>query len=195
MSLLRLLSAGRSLDGLKDKAQKYQVPRQSLMPTFGPKQNPFRRTALPENGPVAPPEKPGAWVATPGAIQSGEPQSPDAAASQAHKQEAASAPARPEPASLSPVNDSRGWAGKVGRWFGRGRSDRRRPGARGPRALVQGELCLENVTVVRNDLNDSDLEVVARPAEPEPAGATLDPLPARQAWSRVGQRLFGPGNT
>jgi hypothetical protein len=35
-----------------------------------------------------------------------------------------------------------------------------------PRSVVQGELCLDKVKPVRNDLSDSDLELVA-PVRPE----------------------------
>jgi hypothetical protein len=65
--------------------------------------------------------------------------------------------------------------------------------------LLQGELSLDSIKVVRNDLSDSDLELVpVRPA-PEPASevpalkTTTKPGPSGQAWSRMGSRLSGAG--
>ena len=62
---------------------------------------------------------------------------------------------------------------------------------------VQTELSLERVKVMRNDLNDTDLEVIpARTAgKPETAGPRLQPL-AREdatALSRLTSRFFGTG--
>jgi hypothetical protein len=65
-------------------------------------------------------------------------------------------------------------------------------------APVQGELLLEGVKVVRNDLNETDLEVVSspklpeKPAEPvESAESAANAEPARQAWRRIAARLLG----
>src|SRR5206468_1628770 len=68
-----------------------------------------------------------------------------------------------------------------------GRSKRSEP--------VQGELLLDTITVVRNDLNETDLELVAA-AEPQPESAPAQPEikaaeSARLAWRRVTARLFG----
>jgi hypothetical protein len=62
--------------------------------------------------------------------------------------------------------------------------------------LVQGELSLGRVKVVRNDLSDSDLEVVeAKPAaELQQAGAQGVPSPpVGGPLVRVGRRLFRAG--
>lgn len=71
------------------------------------------------------------------------------------------------------------------------------------RADAKGQLSLEFVKVVRNDLSDSDLELV--PAKPlaaaapkrviggaAPAMEAVEPEPSR--WSRFTARLFGAGN-
>jgi hypothetical protein len=66
-------------------------------------------------------------------------------------------------------------------------------------ALVQGELSLDRVKVVRNDLSDSDLEIVpAKKPSPAPAPApelTATVSPSPRAWERVTSRLFGAGKT
>jgi hypothetical protein len=71
-------------------------------------------------------------------------------------------------------------------------------------ALVQAELRLDSVKVVRNDLSDSDLEIVAAKTpkgsatKPSPGPAEGASAPAAgqcettdSAWGRVGARLFG----
>jgi hypothetical protein len=62
---------------------------------------------------------------------------------------------------------------------------------------VQTELSLERVKVMRNDLNDTDLEVIpARTAgKPETAGPRLQPLAKEDATalSRLTSRFFGAG--
>jgi hypothetical protein len=65
--------------------------------------------------------------------------------------------------------------------------------------MVQGELSLDRVKVVRNDLSDSDLEIVpakqpSRSAVPAPELAATVSSPPR-AWGRVTSRLFGAGKT
>src|ERR1035437_10191334 len=41
MSLLRLLTTGKSLVGLKDLESRYRLTTQRLLPQFGPTRNPF----------------------------------------------------------------------------------------------------------------------------------------------------------
>ena len=70
------------------------------------------------------------------------------------------------------------------------------------RPLVQSELALENVRVVRNDLSDADLEVVApkrstqaRSARPTERNEMDAPRPAESGltWNRLAARLFVAG--
>lgn len=64
---------------------------------------------------------------------------------------------------------------------------------------MQGELSLELVKVVRNDLSDADLEVVlakqpaagAKASQPEPSGAKAGGRAT--PWGRMSTRLFGAG--
>src|SRR5690242_15668141 len=48
MSLLRLLTSGKSLVGLKKLEHRYHLPGDKALPTFGSKKNPFRATVFPE---------------------------------------------------------------------------------------------------------------------------------------------------
>ena len=68
--------------------------------------------------------------------------------------------------------------------------DRLRSPAADPRPHAQAELALEKVTVLRNDLSDSDLVVVAvqrKPEDSRDAPAKTRP-PAGNAWTRVAAR-------
>jgi hypothetical protein len=65
-------------------------------------------------------------------------------------------------------------------------------------AMVQAELSLDRVKVVRNDLSDSDLEIV--PAKKPPQVPLPAPVPTAEkasegGWGRVTGRLFGIGKT
>src|SRR5258708_38325339 len=48
MSLLRLLTAGKSLVGLNKSEARYHLPGERALPEFGGKKNPFRATVMPE---------------------------------------------------------------------------------------------------------------------------------------------------
>jgi hypothetical protein len=70
-----------------------------------------------------------------------------------------------------------------------------RKGAPRQAAPVQGELSLDTLKVVRNDLSDADLEII-RAAEPvaptsAPAAPPADPLPTGLLLSRITARIFG----
>jgi hypothetical protein len=65
------------------------------------------------------------------------------------------------------------------------------------RAVVQAELSLENVKVLRNELNDSDLQVIPTrtAAKPVAAGSRLRPVGEIEstAFGRMTSRFFGQG--
>ena len=77
--------------------------------------------------------------------------------------------------------------------------DRLRSPAADSRPRAQAELALEKVTVLRNDLSDSDLVVVAvqrKPEDSREAPAETRP-PAGNPWTRVAARwvtLKNPGD-
>lgn len=60
------------------------------------------------------------------------------------------------------------------------------------KAPVQGELSLESVKPMRNDLHDSDLEIVAGTAPMKPAEAPVTTGEAASiSWGRITSRIFG----
>lgn len=159
MILLRLLTTGKSLVGLREVKNRYRVMSRGL-PKFSAKQNPFR----------------------------GQSAAPDLAATPAD----AEAQASPQPP------QKRSWYRILAAKFGRERSEPVLPiPARAPdlpaAPPTQGGLSLDSVKVLRNDLSDSDFEVVTRRrknAEPKPAAAAASP---DSAWGRAGLRIFGAG--
>ena len=65
MSLLRLLTAGKTLIGLKRSESRYQLHGGQVLPMFGSKKNPFRATVFPDKPePVPALEESGPGVAT-----------------------------------------------------------------------------------------------------------------------------------
>ena len=209
MSLLRLLSAGKSLVGMRDMDTRYRVTSQRLLPRFGPARNPFssRAKAEPAQAEGCPPENhnenntPVTRPTLPGLSR--EP------AAVLHRE----AECRPGPARLGPRNLARAlWLRMAG--FLRDRQAKLcgllTPSAgkvskpaipRFPKPPVQGELSLDRIKVVRNDLSDADLEVVpakplAAPAANAPAlRAVEQPEGAESGWGRVATRILGAGKT
>ena len=183
MSLLKLLTTGKSLDGAKDLGSRYRMTNRRLLPKFGTAKNPFQADAAP----AAPAH---VEVAAPVQAQSVErpaepvvPMAPVAAqlAKPAIAQSTKSAP------SLLQLGTSkaRGLASALqSRWSSQLGSLLSRPASK-PKAVfsapakstqpVQGELSLDRVKVVRNDLRDADLEVVPVKSRPAAAAAPAEP--------------------
>jgi hypothetical protein len=101
----------------------------------------------------------------------------------------------PAPAAFAVTGNEPQHAYPLGRWtgfknpFGRKTAPSREP------APVQGELSLDTLKVVRNDLSDADLEIVRAP-EPVPpppprASPPAETLPAGLLISRITARIFG----
>jgi hypothetical protein len=99
-----------------------------------------------------------------------------------------------------------GALGRVAAWRPWGRRPVRGANANGAIAPVQCEFSLETVRVVRNDLSDADVEVVAarspspNPEAPKPATEPVVPeagptKPAVTAWGRVAEQMFGAGKS
>ena len=177
MSLLRLLTAGKSLVGAKESMGRYHLSPQRLLPRFGAKKDPFRATALPEQA-----QRP-ANVPAQAAIGCKSPEVLSATRTSSKQAQ------------------NGGWAGKclsrVGALLSRrGKTVERAAIPRFNKPLVQGELSLDSVKVVRNDLRDSDLEfVVAKPVPSRgiPASQVVCAAGSGKVWNRVAGRLFGAG--
>ena len=200
MSLLRLLTAGKCLVGLGKSGGRYQLPADKALPFFGAKRNPFRATAVPEKT-ESESEKPPAVEGEPNSCP-GTAVEPEANRDGNRMKDCGPVPAGAPPSPAKAENSAPVKASAVRMFLLWGRAKRARSsGGAAGRPLVQGELSLDTVKVVRNDLSESDLEVVrvepalqadkAKPANPdEQAPATPD-----AGWGAVTGRFFGLGKT
>jgi hypothetical protein len=116
-------------------------------------------------------------------------------------------PAEPARSAPAPVVD--GWLKKINPLLWLGSRKSAQPKSAVPRlgkGPVQGELSLDNIKVMRNDLSETDLEAVpmkARRPKPAPADVPVaveasaaamaipELPPATNAWEYLGERLLG----
>lgn len=180
MSWMQLLATSRSINAAKDGPTRYKMAEQNLLPKFpvtrrgvnvAASEAPARVTAAPMVEPVAPARLQTASlfdfnpnpVAPVSSTSIPEPaQSPIPAAATTPLPPIPSAPVAEQKPSLEknpfaiPVTKE-----KKSRWslFATFFVRRRRKNRNGQ--MIQGEWVLDQVTVVRNDLSDADLEVVA----------------------------------
>lgn len=229
MSLGKLLTAGKSLVGLHDSNSRYRLQKGAL-PKFESSKNPFAarpaagepamepggELALPNMAPEPPAVKMKRTQALP--ILAAEPKAPmqparpvqDETPVEAKPVEAVKA-AEPvkAPEAIKPPEVVDGWVKKLNPlvWFSGRKPVEPKPGV--PRSSgkrhVQGELSLDNIKVMRNDLSDTDVEVVpakARAPKTPPSAAIQvsgsaaamavpELPPARTAWEYLGERLLG----
>ena len=209
MSLLRLLTTGKSLVGGNDTETRYRLTRQRLLPQFGPATNPFKNSGKSEPGRTE--------ASSPGrhhgsdtsgdkddsSVSGGTP-SVAVQAVVEHRKMSAAARAHPLAAALR----SRA-AALLSRWRAKlSRLPRRASGKAAKPAIppftkppVQAELSLDKIKVVRNDLSDADLEVVPtkQPAIPTggaPDMGTEERAGVQQGTSRrIPARMPGSGKT
>ena len=172
MSLLKFLSAGKSLDGLKDCTARYRMRHPGSMPKFGSGKNPFQAKSERLQAAASRPAESSQQVDSPAApaVNPAEP-----------KETAPVAPAvTPAPtASARKHRPSRSWFSGI---LVSIRSVLRKPWSKAPRpprrpatrTPVQAELSLDCVKVLRNDLSDADLEVVSVKV-PAPAQTRVKP--------------------
>jgi hypothetical protein len=215
MSLLKLLSAAKSLDGSKPMPSPYKMKSARFLPKFGSPKNPFARAKTdaskptsghmetdslfgdePKAPPAAPSPKP---VAKAPVVKEVKP-----IAEPEKKIEAK--PASAAPAAVAPTAKTPKPAA-LGEFIKKLNPlkylPKRRPESRSVRPKVaraaQGELSLEKVRVLRNELNDSDIEFVTTPKLVS-TGAGGSSLPASQrpglaTWGRLTSRVFGAVET
>jgi hypothetical protein len=186
MSLMRLLSAGKSLIGASDNPNRYRMRHDARLPVFGSSKNPFAKPAKTVSTPAAPaparmqtaslfeakppqpaPPQPPSTPITPAQAQRRHvaPQRATVAPKPAPVNNTSPAPAAPKAASPAPAFKpgpvrSTSWISAINpfSWLPARAGKSRRNARVQP---VQTEMALENVKVVRNDLNDADLEVVS----------------------------------
>jgi hypothetical protein len=208
MSLLRLLTTGKSLIGLKKSENRYQLPGHRTLPQFGSKKNPFRATAFPEKvevpSQVSSRSLEGTSISDNSQKDRGNLQPAEVVEDGGSRNEdlcsatrsnvngtrdkitTAAAPERPR----SAIRAFLLW----------GRAKAKRPtGSTIGRQMVQSELSLDSVRVMRNDLSESDLEIVRARQEPI-SGKAADSrvgdapnLAAEPGWGAAANRLFGLG--
>jgi len=215
MSLGKLLTTGKSLVGLHNANGRYHM-RKGALPKFESSKNPFAskpRADVSEREPQLPKMTPAEIAAanlkktqvlpTLGEIkvvakQELQPEKPIPAVKQAE-------PAKPA-GSVKVAAAVDGWLKKINPmvWLGSRKSAEVKPAIqrfnKGP-APIQGELSLDNIKVMRNDLSETDVEVVPakpRPVAPQPSGdaaaavMAVPELPsAKRALDYLNDRLLG----
>jgi hypothetical protein len=197
MSLGKLLTTGKSLVGLSD-GSRYKV-RKGALPKFNSKKNPFAAKVATQQM-LTPMEQAAAKLKETKRLPAVEAQPVSATAQPAAaKSELVTkilGMLRPALAKLNPL----AWLPK---------RKPAEPKSAIPRfdkpGVVQGELSLDNIKVIRNDLSDADVEVVpmkARPAakaapalEAAPSVETAvnnvpELPPAKEPWEFLGERLL-----
>jgi hypothetical protein len=213
MSLLRLLATGKSLVGMRDTESRYRMRTQNLLPKFGSAKNPFAPAPPNAQTPTSPANPPMPHLETGSLFDS----PPKELPKQPVTKQAKTPPRRPADADVpvkaevklpatpiaptpvrSPAPKPRRWSGWIGKFNplallpSKGGDGGRGRGARKP---VQAELTLERVRVVRNDLRDTDFEIVPGRLMGLPSGASpILPHPERPengAWNRLTSRFLG----
>ena len=206
MSLGKLLTTGKSLVGLSNENSRYHLQKGAL-PKFESARNPFAKAnaELPEREPQLPKLTPAEEAAA--NLKKTE-RLPVLAALIAVR-EASVALSRNSPEAQPPqvpvLVDS--WLKKINpmAWFGNRKPAE--PKSAIPRfgksqAAVQGELSLDNIKVMRNDLSETDVEIVpaksrqakviSAPMQASAAAMAIPDLPpASTAWEYLGERLLG----
>jgi hypothetical protein len=190
MSLMRFLSAGgRGLANGAPPMGRYRLPDGRVLPNFGGK-NPFgtKKTSPSQSSPG-----PATGVTAKAALTQAAPplpvDSPVQTPARCLGRPCAAAPQGRRARLLNRLKALRAWRPWRRASQAAGRTAPPMPG--GP---VQGELRLDNVRVVRNDLSDTDYEVVS--AETSTASPVRSPGQPRSAKAmaplgRLAERLFG----
>src|SRR5262249_48380549 len=185
MSLMKLLSVSKSFADGTNQPGRYKMAEQGLLPKFAPMGRTVSLAPQRKSDEAAETQELSARVATPARVAHAESPEPGIAPLKA------SAPKTPALACA----DAHAAPTK---WFRLGnKPTANRPAGR-PRPLnmAQAERSLDAVRPVRNDLSDSDLQIVPakRETEPEALKANpprwLRPELTGLAWSRLTSRLF-----
>lgn len=178
MSFGRLLAAGKSLVGLRNGGTPYRADKNVRLPKFGSAKNPFASSEATVTQAAAEASPAKAVIATARAERS--------------------APEMKAPRKAIGVGAIT-WLGSLGKKLNPVPRLRRGPARSAAPAPVQvptqGELSLDRVTVMRNDLSDTDYEVVrpvvAKSVSPVVAMTAEKLEPVGAAWNRLTTRFFG----
>ena len=213
--------------GMRETHSPYRMRTANLLPKFGSSKNPFASTPKAEavnpdrteaSVPAASAPKPVAPKTEPAKMETvslfdSKPILPSAPAKVAEVPLAARQPAKTEPiqpkpavaAKVAPPRKPVPWAEWVKMVNPLTYLPAREPGlkksirARGTRIPVQTELSLEKVKVVRNDLSDTDLEIIpAKPVGPSDGDVcVIQPMIKTETtvWNRMTSRVLGAGQT
>jgi hypothetical protein len=193
MSLLKLLTAGKSLVGLKDAESRYRMSNQKLLPKFGAAKNPFRPTNAAETAPMEAMPAAEAKLATP-VVEDMPVRTGDATDARAIASAQENVTARASLLRLGALKcrefaaalQSR-WTSQVGSFISRPARKPARPVAvpvPAQKLPMQGQLSLDQIKVMRNDLSDADLEVVSAKSKQRSVPAPK-PAPAAQATTET----------
>ena len=205
MSLLRLLTTGKSLVSITDAESRYRVTSQRLLPEFGAGRNPFSSSVKVEPTHTGPRSLGGHG---PNGTSLGIRSTPALSGEREAVPQEGGLPGR-----VSPVSSSRhspggglrrgifafldGWKERLVGLFAHRRGKAAKPAIPPFSKLpVQGELSLDRIKVLRNDLSDADLEVVPAKPPTAPAIPVANKIAgAEDAWGRVPLRIPGAGKT
>lgn len=199
MSLLRLLTAGKSLIGIENPERRFRMSHPGAMPKFGNRTS-FRTEAPPVPVGATEDASSGAsGVAAAVGVEGNLTGVSACGSGPAEHPESTESGPREFSARSDPGAGPKGIGAWVGNWGAKLSSlaprKRARPvntPARRNEAPLQGELSLDNIRVMRNDLSETDLEVVTG-KRPEKATAAGDAAEARleKAQLPAGERAMG----
>jgi hypothetical protein len=225
MSLGRFLAAGRSLIGMKDIDSRYQMRSANLLPKFGSAKNPFVtvpktesvKAELPESQKSVPAvSRVASVVRSTAPLTEREPKEERPAATVPEVTSEAvslekSELKNSEIAPATPISASSREPLPIGKWLKKLNPlaylplPLRMPGRKSVKpsySHIQTELSLEKVRVVRNDLSETDLEVVRVRAKAvdvfKAPAAQVQPVAMKSGpttWGRLTSRIFGPQET
>jgi len=176
MSLKQFLVVGRSFIGMRSEKSPYELRKENLLPNFS-----TARTVGPKKDELVQAD----WVEQQERLARARVQAAALASANNAKTELFPAPAaQAHPVQKKPWNWTRFLSlGLLGK------SQNNIP-------LVQSELSLDRISVVRNDLADSDLELVIKKnkkIKKAPTNATRAADSEASQWSRLTARLFEIG--
>ena len=186
MSLVRLLSAGKSLVGVQEVQSRYRMNKKMRLPKFISPRNPFVSEATTKDAALTQPKTSGQTAPR-----------PDSTAAGTTTKESKQTPLTAR--LILATRTSAVWLGKANP-FSRFAEFARPKKSTIPcftKPPIQSELCLDKVQVVRNDLSDADLEVVAvvAPVAPHGVKSAGHCETAGNAWGRLTTRVFGSTQT